>query len=630
MVEDLQISQPQEDLDPKSLPSPARHRRVSERSLVASAAANALFVRTDHGHHTFHRCEDEPIHIPGAIQRFGALVALAPLEDGIWSVRIASENCKDILGYTPEQLFKIPSFADILYDESSRDFCDSAEAVWKGRLSQREETQLEISSVDLKPRQGKFNSLWCAMHVAEGDSNILICEFEDQLQRGNRESVERAVTVATLTPMESSNQLATNTTTDSHLRALRAARLRRASVNVLDTFNAVADIQRRLSAVESVEELSKLVAVMVRELTQFHRVMLYQFDEKANGSVVAESVGADASDDRYEGLQFPHADIPKQARDLYKINKIRVLYSRDEETARLVCNTPQDALKPLDLTHSYLRAMSPIHLKYLANMGVCASMSISLIVNKELWGLVACHAYTPMRIPLPLRELCRTLGTSASTNITKLIYASRLQHRKLLITGSGRATPSVLATASSLDLLRIFDADFGLLAIDGEIRAIGKLEPYAEALAVLNFVDRRRFGEITMSDHMVADFPDEDFLASLEILAGLLVVPLSKDQSDFIIFLRKGQVKEVHWAGNPHKKDIRPGSTSYLQPRSSFKKWTEQVRGTSRAWTGDQYEMATILRLVYSRFIEVWRHKGSAIRKNEKTKILLQNASHEG
>jgi light-regulated signal transduction histidine kinase (bacteriophytochrome) len=550
--------------------------------------SKSVSVQTSHGPATFHRCEDEPIHIPGAIQRFGALVALTPLGDGAWSVRIASENCKDILGYDPEQLFKLTSFANILYDESSRDFCDSAEAVWEGRFSQREETQLEISSVALKPRHGKFNTLWCAMHIAEGDSTILICEFEDQPQGDNRDSKRAASHTAPAGPISSSQQHVTHTNADSHLRALRAARLRRAHVNVLDTFNAVADIQRQFSATETVQELLELVTGMVRELTQFHRVMLYQFDKTANGSVVAESVDPAASEERYHGLHFPHADIPKQARELYKVNKIRVLYSRDEETARLVCNTPQDALRPLDLTHSYLRAMSPIHLKYLANMKVWASMSISLIVNKELWGLIVCHSYIPMRIQLPLRELCRTLGTSASTNITKLLYASRLEHRKLLITGSGKATPSALVTASSSDLLRIFDADFGLLAIDGEVRAIGKLDPYVEALAVLNFVNHQQFDDITMSDHMAVDYPNEGFLASADVIAGMLVVPLSKNRSDFIVFLRCGQIKDLHWAGNPNEKDDRPGLESHLEPRSSFKRWTQQVRGTSRAWTADQ------------------------------------------
>ena len=581
----------QEDIESKNLSSSIPLHTISERiTLVSSTASNALSVWTNHGGAVFHRCEDEPIHIPGAVQRFGALVALTPSADGSeWSVRIASENCADVLGYSPQQLFHLSSFANILYDESSHDFEDSAGAVWAGRFSDSGDTQLEISSIALKPRHGKFNTLWCAMHITKGDAPILICEFEDQRQRPNRESHERTGSSASLAQTVSSSQQRTkHTNADSHLRSLRAARLRRASLNVLDTVNAVADIQQQLGAVDSVQELLELVTVMVRELTQFHRVMLYQFDKGANGTVVAESVDADASEDRYEGLRFPHTDIPKQARDLYKINKIRVLYSRDEETARLVCNTPQDAVRPLDLTHSYLRAMSPIHLKYLANMGVCASMSISLIVNRELWGLIACHAYTPMRITLPLRELCRTLGTSASTNITKLIYASRLEHRKTLVTGTVKATPSSLVTASSLDLLRIFDADFGLLAIDGEVRAIGKLDPYMEALAVLNFVNHSQFGEITMSDHMAADYPTEETLASLEILAGMLVVPLSKDRSDFIVFIRKGQVKDVHWAGNPNEKSMTSGHESNLEPRSSFKIWTEQVRGTSRAWTSDQ------------------------------------------
>jgi hypothetical protein len=404
------------------------------------------------------------------------------------------------------RLFKLSTFSRILYDESNHEFIDNAEDVWKARFARRVETQLSVLSVALKPRHKKASMLWCAMHMAEGDPALLICEFEDQNQRDSRIAVRNTAAAATTPTNNPSISTRRPENSSSHLLGLRASRLRKANISAMDTFNAVAEIQRQLGALTSLEDLFKLVVGMVRELTQFHRVMLYRFDEKANGSVVAESIDQHASTVRYNGLQFPHTDIPKQARDLYKINKIRVLYNRNEETARLVCNTPQDFLIPLDLTNSYLRAMSPVHLKYLQNMEVCASMSISLVVNEELWGLVACHGYAPMRLSLPLRELCRTLGTSASTNITRLIHASRLEHRQTIITGSGKATPSALASASSSDLLRIFDADFGFLVIDGEVRAIGKLEPYAEALAILNFVDRHRFGEITTSENMVSLF----------------------------------------------------------------------------------------------------------------------------
>lgn len=140
--------------------------------------------------------------------------------------------------------------------------------------------------------------------------------------------------------------------------------------------------------------------------------------------------------DLYKGLNFPASDIPKQARDLYKLNKVRLLYDRDQETARLVCRSKEDLDIPLDMTHSYLRAMSPIHLKYLGNMAVRSSMSISINAFNELWGLIACHSYGAkgMRVSFPIRKMCRLVGDTVSRNIERLSYASRLQARKLINT----------------------------------------------------------------------------------------------------------------------------------------------------------------------------------------------------
>ena len=147
---------------------------------------------------------------------------------------------------------------------------------------------------------------------------------------------------------------------------------------------------------------------------------------------MTELVDPRATRDLYKGLNFPASDIPKQARDLYKINKVRMLYDRDQETARLVCRTVEDLESPLDLTYSYLRAMSPIHIKYLTNMAVRSSMSISINAFEELWGLISCHGYGSkgMRVSFPIRKMCRLVGDSASRNIERLSYASRLQARK--------------------------------------------------------------------------------------------------------------------------------------------------------------------------------------------------------
>lgn len=299
-------------------------------------------------------------------------------------------------------------------------------------------------------------------------------------------------------------------------------------------------------------------------------------------------VNTQASTDLWRGLHYPASDIPKQARQLYLSNKIRVLYNREQETSRLICRTFDDAKIPLNLEHSYLRAMSPVHLRYLANMGVHASMSISLVVNSSLWGLVSCHNYgVGMRISLPLRELCRGLGDIASSNIEKLLYRSRIQLRRPLSKAVPKTSPISYITSSSADLLNMFKADFGFLVIRDEARTIGKLTAYNECIAILYYIRKRSFPTVFSTNAIEKDCPDVNYPKGLSVLSGMLVVPLTLSGSEFLVFLRKGQEKEIHWAGNPYHKASSSG-IRYLEPRSSFKRWTESVMGTSREWTEDE------------------------------------------
>lgn len=358
--------------------------------------------------------------------------------------------------------------------------------------------------------------------------------------------------------------------------------------------------------------------------------MIYQFDEAWNGCVVTELVDPSATKDLYKGLHFPASDIPKQARDLYMLNKVRLLYDRDQETARLVCKSREYLDRPLDMTHSYLRAMSPIHLKYLKNMSVRASMSISLTAFGQLWGLISCHGYgqSGMRVNFPIRKMCRIIGETASRNIERLSYASRLQARKLINTVPTEQNPSGYIVASSDDLLKLFDADFGLLSIRGETKSLGELEHSQEALAMLEYLRMRKVTSVFTSQNLSKDFPDLKYEPGFNAIAGLLLVPLSIGGQDLIVFFRKGQLLLVNWAGNPYEK-IRGDAEGCLEPRKSFRIWSETVVGTCREWTEEQIETAAVLGLVYGKFIEVWRQKEAALQTSQLTRLLLANASHE-
>ena len=600
---------------------------------VVTEGGHAVIVGRDGD--TLQRCEDEPIHIPGAVQGFGLLIALHEDDEGKFKVRVVSENSKRVIGYTPRQLFELDSFCDILSEEQTDNLIDHIDFI-REEDADPATNGPEVFTLAIRSQLRRTYKLWCAMHMNENNRDLIICEFELE-----DDPINPLVPAGETTPEPPEDTLHSNPTAEEYaestvnsskpLRVLRGARKRKGEAAAMEVFNIMSQVQEQLANASNLEMFLKILVGVVKELTGFHRVMIYQFDQSWNGRVVTELVDPRATKDLYKGLNFPASDIPKQARDLYKINKVRLLYDRDQETARLVCRTVEDLETPLDLTYAYLRAMSPIHIKYLANMAVRASMSISINAFNELWGLIACHSYGSkgMRVSFPIRKMCRLVGDSASRNIERLSYASRLQARKLINTVPTESNPSGYIVASSDDLLKLFDADYGLLSIRDETKILGKLEQTQEALAMLEYLRLRKITSVTNSTDIRVDFPDLRYPPGFNIIAGLLLVPLSVGGSDFIVFFRKGQTREVRWAGNPYEKYIKEGTEGYLEPRKSFKTWSETVVGKCKEWTEEQIETAAVLCLVYGKFIEVWRQKEAALHNSQLTRLLLANSAHE-
>lgn len=580
---------------------------------VTHIASRFTHVMTDEGHAvitgrngTLQRCEEEPIHTPGAIQSFGVLLAMREEDEGQFVVRYVSENSNNLLGYTPQQLFRLESFLNILTEEQQDNLLDHIDFI-RDEDADPAANGPEVFSISIRARKEKKSvKLWCAIHINPAHPDLIICEFEkdDDQEFPLRPPEETNVPTPTdtlngnptLEQIEESTEILSKP-----LRILRSARKKRGDQGAMQVFDIMSQVQEQLSSAPDLDIFLKVLIGIVKELTGFHRIMIYQFDSSWNGKVVAELVDASKTTDLYKGLHFPASDIPAQARDLYKLNKVRLLYDRDLESARIVCRTKEDLDVPLDMSHAYLRAMSPIHLKYLANMAVRSSMSISLNAFNELWGLVSCHSYGNhgMRVSFPIRKMCRLVGDTASRNIERLSYASRLQARKLINTAPTDKNPTGYIIASSDDLLRLFDADFGLLSIRGETKILGDIEQSQEALAMLEYLRMRRMTSMVASQDIREDFPDLQYPLGFQVIAGLLYVPLSVGGHDFIAFFRKGQIKEVRWAGNPYEKTLREGTEGYLEPRASFKMWNEIVIGKCREWVEEQIETAAVLCLVY-------------------------------
>jgi light-regulated signal transduction histidine kinase (bacteriophytochrome) len=372
----------------------------------------------------------------------------------------------------------------------------------------------------------------------------------------------------------------------------------------MQLLDIMSQVQELLGSAMNSEDFFKILVGIVKQLTGFHRIMIYQFDPVFNGKVVAELADEALTQDLYKGLNFPASDIPPQARDLLKLNKIRLLYDRDLRDARISGRSNADPDKPLNISNAYLRAMSPVHLKFLGNMAVRSSMSFSIDAFNKLWGLIVCHSYGDqgMRTPFPIRNLCRLVGKMASQGLERLSYVSRLQAKKLINTAPTDKSSAGYITASSDDLLNIFDADFGLLSIKGDARVLGTIEQSHEALAILGYLRRRRLTSIVASQNIEETLPDLRFSQGFQVIAGLLYVPLSAGAQDFIVFFRKNYLEEVTWTGNPYDQILRYDIATYLEPGTNFKPWHKTVIGKCRPWDDDQVEIASALCAIYGTF----------------------------
>lgn len=637
---------------------PREHEFVTSRFEHRTTEDGRHHVYTGLQGQEIEACEDEPIHTPGAVQSYGVLVSLRRITDEVYEVVHASENSGDILGLPPKHLFSLRSFTDVLTVDDREtlfdqlDFLDASDAVDQSADAEhggQDESQLApevflLSGHQADPRAPQWQA-WCALHRLRSNDDLYILEFEPTPDYLNPLTHDLGGDTDTHGHVRrhgmdeegfggfSDEDLVHSTTSAAKtLRRTRRTALDQDTGSTMQIFSLLSQCSEQLSAQQDLESFLRVVAGLVKDITKFHRVMVYQFDDQWNGQVVTELVDWSRTKDLFQGLFFPATDIPAQARALYKLNKIRVLYDREAPTARLVCRSREALDRPLDLTHSFLRAMSPIHMQYLRNMGVRASFSISITAFGELWGLIACHTYgnVAQRCSFLIRKLCRLLGEQISHNIERLSYASRLTARKVLTsTEDGNMNGYIVSRAE--DLLGLFEADSGLLNIADEAKMLTEVGNTQEALVIREYFRQRQLEMIIPSSDLQSDFADLKYASGFKSIAGVLYIPLSANGVDFILFFRRSHLKNVHWAGNPYEKVVEKldGKTGVLLPRQSFRVWSEAVTTRCKDWSSDQIETAALLRLVYGRFIEIWREKQAALRTSRMASILLRNAGHE-
>ncbi|CAO4162839.1 ATP-binding protein [Methylorubrum aminovorans] len=396
-----------------------------------------------------------------------------------------------------------------------------------------------------------------------------------------------------------------------------------------------------LHAAGSVAELCALLASDVRHITGFDRALVYRFDRDWHGTVVAEAGNGRLPS--YLDLRFPASDIPAQARELYRRNRLRIIPDAGYEPVPILPSHTPSTGTPLDLSQSVLRSVSPVHVEYMRNMGTMASMSVSILVDGALWGLISCHNKAPHRVPLQARNACDFL-----TRIFALQLAARergalaeqrirlgmIQARLLGYMAEEEQFIDGLLNHSD-DVLALVDAAGAAVVTAESCRLLGVTPAADDIRALHTWVSSQPIRDgVFVTDSLGEDYPPARAFA--ERASGLLAISISQRYASYVLWFRPEVVQTVRWGGNPSKPATPDpaGGPDRLHPRKSFETWKETVQGRSLPWSGPEIDAAKDLRaavlgIVLRRAEELAALSEELQRSNKELEAFSYSVSHD-
>ncbi|MCD8742284.1 ATP-binding protein [Mucilaginibacter roseus] len=507
-------------------------------------------------------CDREPIHIPGQIQPYGFLIAI----DNDFIIRYHSENVSDLIPGLPSLLLG-KELSEVEYALSPNEPMGFiSQLITFGKTTKSFE-QINPFQLEL---DGK--SYYMIIHHSDG---LFVLEFEPATAE---------------------------TTTDMQRMIGRSISEMLADKNLQNLLN------------NSAEQVKKVIG--------YDRVMVYRFAADGHGEVVAEARNEDL--ESWLGLHYPASDIPKQARELYKINRTRIIADVNSNPSKIVTLASGEP-QPLDLTCSQLRAVSPIHIQYLKNMGVASSFSISLMYKNELWGLIACHNYTPRYIDYKARESSKLIGQILSSALEFRQDEENQQLQDQLFASVEKLSKQMqrsnsledALTGDEVSILDVTYADGAILTYEGNTFKFGKVPNDDQLAGLLQWIKTDVTDTFFCTDHLSDKYAPA--LTYKDVASGIIVSAISKEMGEYMIWFKPEQLKQITWAGNPDKPaEIDNNGLLTLSPRTSFEAWAETVTGRSATWSNE--EIKAVIRLKEELTYAI-NQKASAIRQlNEKLK----------
>ena len=358
---------------------------------------------------------------------------------------------------------------------------------------------------------------------------------------------------------------------------------------MVDLSNDVEVALKKLVSAPSLRRLADDTAATLKALTGYDRVMVYRFDEEGHGEVYAEM--RESHLEAFLGNRYPASDIPQMARRLYERNRVRVLVDVDYQPVPILPSCDVDCDQQLDMSLCFLRSMSPLHIQYLKNMGVGATLVISLMVGGRLWGLIACHHYAPRFVHYEMRAVCEVLAEAIGVRIAALesvqknqieLSIRRLEQRVIEIIAQEGDWRTALFDSSNL-LLTPLSATGAAMMFEGQIMTTGDVPGTQDIRAIAAWLDRQPRASVIATKSLCLD---DDAFANLKTMAaGVIATPLSRSAGDYLVWFRPERVQTVTWGGNPFKPVVVGNDPADLSPRRSFSQWRQQVEGTSSSWT---------------------------------------------
>ena len=368
----------------------------------------------------------------------------------------------------------------------------------------------------------------------------------------------------------------------------------------LKMLDVVQRILARLSKYPTAQDLMVAAVGELRAITHFHRVKTYRFLSDGAGEVIAES--REPQVDSFLGLRFPAMDVPQAARALYASTPIRIIPSIEAEQIPILAEAVQP---PVDLSLALFRGVVPVHILYLKNMGVKATLSLPIVVNGEMWGLFACHHMEEHMLSSEVISALEILGNSISMMLGALLQREQLKRMeqctrlvtKLFVPDESALGYTAYWQTASPELATLIHCDGLALYSPSRMDHYGSCPSQDAVDALANQLDtvfpqEKATGKVIALDSIVTTFEG----LNCGDIAGVLAIPHPAPSYDYLLFFRRDASQNVRWAGAPDKTIEKSAEGFRLNPRASFAEYIDSTQKRSDAFSDEELIVASALK----------------------------------